>query len=128
MYSIRVVTLVVLLGVGISQGLQCYQCVDGIPDGCDKPALVTCQPKNADFQIDNLEFLFDFNKPKPSENYQCFSYESEIDFGDGKELTRMRGCIYQNYEVCKWSLKKGLTEKANTRKCSVCNKDGCNSQ
>lgn len=75
----RAFILIALFGVGISHGLQCYQCVDGTPDGCDKPTLVTCQRKNAEFQIRNLDFLFNFKKPSEfQEKYHCFSYESEI--------------------------------------------------
>lgn len=75
----RAIILIALFGLGISQGLQCYQCVDGTPDGCDTPALVSCERKNANFQVRNLNFLFNIRKKiEPEEEYQCFSYESEI--------------------------------------------------
>lgn len=75
----REIILIALFGLGISQGLQCYQCVDGTPDGCDTPILVTCETKNAVFQIRNLNFLFNFKQQSdPKEQYECFTYESEI--------------------------------------------------
>ncbi|XP_058451326.1 uncharacterized protein LOC131430401 [Malaya genurostris] len=114
--AIVLLCLAVTWNYGSVEALRCIQC-QSTNTTCETPIL-ECNNGTADVSLELLKILKpDLATKEKGDKFRCF----EVDVKKDENLVYIKGCIYDDVDVCTGETKEGAQEY-----CHRCTDDVCN--